>query len=87
MNFLHTEFWGGVESTAVVSVDAQCNVLLLSDLDFVAYQHGRSFRYYGGWFTRSPIRLTPPRHGRWHVVVDLGGRAGTVTATTHVVAK
>ena len=84
MEFLHTDFWGGSESVAVVVVDAQCNVLLLSDLDFAAYRRGGSFTYHGGWATHSPVRLVPPYHGHWHLVVDLGGGAGRVKAQMRI---
>ena len=84
MEFLHTDFWGGPESVAVVVLDAQCNVLLLSELDFAAYHRGESFTYHGGWATQSPVRLVPPHHGHWHVVVDLGGRAGRVRADVRI---
>ena len=87
MNFLHTDFWGGSESTVIVSTDSQCNVLLVSDVDFAAYRGGRSFQYYGGWATHSPIRLVPPRHGHWHVIVDLGGRSGSVRAGVRIARR
>jgi len=87
MNFLHTDFWGGTESTVIVGVDSQCNVLLMTDLDFSDYRSGRPFRYYGGWATHSPAQLVPPHHGHWHVVVDLGGRAGTVRASVRVARR
>lgn len=85
MQFLHSEFWGGVGSRAIVTPDAQCNVLLLTDPDFDAYRSGRPFSYYGGWATRSPVQLTPPHYGHWHVVLDLGGRSGAVRASVRVI--
>jgi len=87
MNFLHTDFWGGTESTAIVTVDSQCNVLLMSDVDFAAYRGARPFRYYGGWATHSPTQLTPPHHGHWHLVVDLGGGTGTVRAGVRIARR
>ncbi|MFA4987910.1 MAG: DUF1883 domain-containing protein, partial [Candidatus Brocadiia bacterium] len=85
MDFLHTDFWGGPESTAVITLNAQCNVLLLDDTNFSAYQRGEGFRYYGGWATSSPVYLQPPHHAHWHVVVDLGGGAGSVKAGIRIV--
>ena len=87
MDFLHTDLWGGPESTAVVTVDTQCNVMLLDDTNFSAYRRGSSFNYHGGWATRSPVRLIPPRHGHWHVVMDLGGGAGRVSAGVRIVKQ
>ena len=84
MDYLHTDFWGGQDHLVVVDLDAQANVCLLSDSDFDAYRHGRSFHYYGGLARETPVRMRPPHHGRWHVVVDLGGRCGRVRAGVRV---
>ncbi len=85
MRFLHSEFSGTSDVVVLVTLDGQANVLLMGDTDFSAYQQGRSFSYYGGWATRSPVRLSPPHSGHWHVVVDLGGRAGTIRASVRVI--
>jgi len=87
VKFLHTDFWGGTDETAVVTLDKQANVMLLNDANFAAYRAGRSFRYLGGLATRSPVSLTPPHHGHWHVVVDLGGYAGTVRAGIRIISR
>lgn len=87
MKLLHSEVTAGPEDTIVVSLDGQANVLLLDDCSFANYRCGRSFNYRGGWAKTSPVRLTPPYHGRWHVVVDLGGRAGQVRAGVRVVSQ
>ena len=84
MNFLHTDFIGGPNDVAVVILSSQANVMLLDDCNFSAYRRGSSFNYCGGWATRSPVRLSPPRHGHWHVLVDLGGYAGHVRASIHI---
>jgi hypothetical protein len=80
MDFLHTDFSGGPKDVVLVNLDSQANVMLLDDTNFSAYRRGDSFRYCGGWACQSPVRLSPPRYGRWHVVVDLGGNAGRVRA-------
>jgi hypothetical protein len=85
MEFLHSDFTGGSETVVVVTVDGQCNVMLLDDINFSAYRRGDSFRYCGGWAKRSPVHLRPPHGGHWHVVVDLGGAAGQVRAAVRVV--
>ncbi len=85
MNYLHTEFWGGCEAVALVTLDGQANVLLLDDVNYSAYRAGRSYQYGGGWATRSPVRLSPPHHGHWHVAIDLGGYAGNVRAGVRVI--
>jgi len=85
MTFLHTDFSGGPEHVVVVTLDSQANVMLLDDAAFSAYRSGHRFTYYGGWATQSPVQLRPPHDGHWHVVVDLGGRAGQVRAGIRVV--
>lgn len=87
MQFLHKEFSGGSDCTVVVSVTGQANVLLLDDAAFLAYRRGASFRYVGGWVTRSPVRLAPPHLGHWHVIVDLGGHDEGVRASVNVLRK
>ena len=84
MNFLHTEFDGGAGDVAVVTLSGQANVMLLDSGAFATYRAGGAFKYRGGWATRSPVQLSPPRQGRWHVVVDLGGCAGTVRAGVRI---
>lgn len=87
MNFLHTDFQGGPNETVVVTLDGQANVMLLDEQSFQNYRRGGSFRYIGGLAKRSPVRLTPPHHARWHVVVDLGGYGGTVRAGVRILHR
>lgn len=84
MDFLHTEFHGGQSDVAVVTLDSQANVMLLDDCSFQAYQRGAGYHYQGGLAKQSPVRLSPPHEGHWHVVVDLGGFAGNVRASIRV---
>jgi hypothetical protein len=84
MKFLHWEV-DAVEGTVVrVGLDAQANVMLLDDSNFLSYRHGHRFRYFGGLAKRSRVTLVTPHSGRWHVVVDLGGYAGRVNASVSV---
>ena len=87
MNFLHSEFQGGRDDIVLVTLDKQANVMLLDDSSFAAYRQGRAFNYYGGWMTRSPVRLVPPHQGHWNVVVDLGGNSGTIRASVRIVRR
>ena len=89
MEFLHNEFTGGPSDVALVTLDGQANVMLLDDLAFAAYRGGGggAFSYVGGWATSSPVRLVPRWHGHWHVVVDLGGYAGSVRAGIRIVHR
>lgn len=87
MDFLHSEFHGGPRDFAVVTLDSQANVLLLDDHNFQAYRRGATYRYIGGLAKQSPVRLSPPHHDHWHVVVDLGGYAGTVRAGVRILRR
>ena len=80
MKFLHAEYSISPDDIAQVTLSGQANVMLLDDIAFSAYKRGHPFKYTGGWTQRSPVRLSPPFAGRWHLVVDLGGRPGEVRA-------
>lgn len=86
MDFIHAEFWGKENDVAIVTLDNQANVMLLDDINFSAYKQGRSFKYFGGWACRSPVRLKPPHYGHWHVIIDLGGSGGKVSANIRFVS-
>ena len=85
MNYLHSEFYLTPNQTVRVTLDKQANVKLLDDQNFSAYRHGGRHTYYGGLVRRSPFFVSPPHSGNWHVVVDLGGYAGSVRAAVDVV--
>jgi hypothetical protein len=84
MEFLHEKFDLELGDVVEVSLDARANVMLLDPQNFANYQGGVSYRYYGGHAEKSPVRLSPPRAGRWHVVVNLGGYAGRVRASVRI---
>lgn len=84
MNYLHQEFDAGPDDLVEVTLDGQANVLLLDPENYEHYRRGEHYRYYGGLARTSPVRLVPPRQGHWHVVVDLGGFAGTIRAGVHL---
>ncbi|AXK80085.1 DUF1883 domain-containing protein [Pseudolabrys taiwanensis] len=81
MNFLHYDLNLGSGEVVEVTLDKQANVLLLDDTNFSNYKRGLRHSYFGGLAKRSPVRLAPPRPGHWHLVIDLGGYAGSVSAS------
>ena len=81
MNFLHYEFELSDEDTVEVTLNKQANVRLLDDINYSLYKNGKKHRYHGGLAKASPVRLAAPHAGHWHVVVDLGGYAGTIRAS------
>ena len=84
MKFLHWDINAGPDNVIQVELDQQANVLLMDDINFNCYRNGRSYRYFGGLAKQSPSTLVPPHSGHWHVVVDLGGYAGSVQASCSV---
>ncbi len=86
-DFLHREFQLDQNDVVEVTLDHAANVQLMDPSNFAAYERGQPFRYYGGYVERSPVRLRPPHAGRWHLVVDLGGGAGTVRASTRILKE
>ena len=50
------------------------------------YKRGLTYRYYGGYATKSPVQLGVPSQGHWHVVVDLGGGPGQVRAMARLLS-
>jgi hypothetical protein len=81
MKFRHWDMTAGPGNVIKVELDKQANVLLMDDINFSSYRSGRSYRYFGGLAKRSPATLVPPHSAHWHVVVNLGGCAGSVHAT------
>lgn len=71
-------------ATAVVTLDKQANVQLMTSSAYQSYKSGRQYRYHGGLAKQSPARIPIPNSGRWVVVVDLGGHRGSVRAGVQV---
>ncbi|MCI0335317.1 MAG: DUF1883 domain-containing protein [Planctomycetes bacterium] len=86
MNYLHQELDAGPSDVIEVTLDHAANVLLLDASNYGHYRSNRPYRYYGGHARSSPARITPPRQGRWHLVIDLGGYPGTVRASVRLLA-
>ncbi|MCL5027703.1 MAG: DUF1883 domain-containing protein [Bacteroidetes bacterium] len=81
MNFLHYDLNLSPNEIVEVTLDKQANVRLLDDINYSKYKSGQQHTYYGGRATTNPVRLSPPHSGHWHLVIDLGGYAGTVNAS------
>lgn len=71
-------------ATAIVTLDKQANVRLMTMPQYRTFKAGRSVRAAGGLAKKSPARLVVPRNGHWVVVVDLGGLPGKVRAGVQV---
>ena len=84
MNYLHEDFSLNSGDDVVVTLDSQANVRLLDDVNYGRYQRGEQHSYFGGLVRVSPVRIPAPQSGHWHVVIDLGGYAGTIRASVVV---
>jgi len=71
-------------AVAVVTLDKQANVQLMTASNYRSFKSGGRFNFYGGGATRSPARIPIPSSDHWYVVVDLGGLAGRVRAGVSV---
>lgn len=81
MNYLHYDLNFQPGEIVEVTLDKQANIKLLDDTNFANYMRGARHTFYGGLARQSPARLAPPRPGHWHLVIDLGGYAGSVQAS------
>ena len=84
MQFLHSTVDVGAGQAVVVNLDHAANVQVLDESNFGLYRRGSRYQYYGGYYSRSPVVIRPPRPGRYHVAIDLGGRSGTLRPDVRV---
>ena len=81
MIHLQWELESGPDELIEVTLNGPSNVMLMDPENYQNYSRGQFFQYYGGYAETSPAELRAPRPGRWHVVVDLGGRPGHLRAS------
>lgn len=87
MSFLHQVFDLHAGDIIEVNFDHPANVQLMDEESYRDYSAGKTFHYHGGYARNSPFRIKAPREGQWHLVVDLGGGAGSVRATARVLSS
>lgn len=86
MKFLHTDL-GNRTRGEIVEITLSgnaANVRLVDSTNLSAYKNGRRHTFYGGLARRSPVRLSVPRSGHWHVVIDMQGLRGNVRSSVRV---
>jgi hypothetical protein len=86
-DFIHSDL-GFRQAGDVVEITlsgSAANVRLLDNANFESYRSGRQHRYIGGLATQSPVRLTLPSAGHWHMAVDMQGLQGTTRASVRVI--
>ncbi len=90
MRFLYTDLGPRQAGEVVqVSLTAVANVRLMDTPNFASYKNGAKHIYTGGVARESPIRLTIPTLGHWHVAIDTTGIRGSegLSAVVKVVAE
>jgi Domain of unknown function (DUF1883) len=86
MNFNYWDL-GQQPSGAIVQVTLRgnaANVRLFDSSNYNAFKAGRRATSYGGYVTRSPVRLQIPNSGHWYIVIDYGGLTGRGRAGVQV---
>jgi uncharacterized protein DUF1883 len=78
MDHLATQFDLATGDVVEVRIEQRTNVRLMTLTNYQAYRSLRDYRAMGSGFTAGVVRLAAPHAGRWVLVLDLGGRAGTI---------
>ena len=69
-----------------VTLNAVNNVRLMTAANFQRFTEVLDFKYVGGVARKSPIRLTVPESGHWHLIVDMEGHHGLADSAVKLVA-
>ncbi len=78
MKFFYTDVGSRQAGDVVeVTLSSVANVRLMGTLNFNNYKNGMKHIYTGGLARQSPIRLTVPTVGHWHVAIDINGIQGS----------
>jgi Domain of unknown function (DUF1883) len=72
---------GSVAEVSLTGVES--DVFLVDSTNLSAFKRGSEFRYHGGHYKSSPVRLRVPPNGTWTVIV-IPSQGGTVHATVRV---
>lgn len=87
MNFLHKREHLNQGDLVEVNCSHQCNVMLLSDMNFQKYKSGQQFSYHGGHYKMFPVRIAAQNTGNWNIVLDLGGGSAHITHSIRIIRK
>jgi hypothetical protein len=68
-----------------VTLSSQANVKIMDQVNFSKYKQNQRYQFVGGKALKSPLCLSAPGAGHWYVVIDLGGYAGSVSASVRVI--
>jgi hypothetical protein len=86
MNYLHSDLGHRQRGDLLeVTLSAGANVRLLDTSNFHRFRRGDRHQFYGGLAKRTPVRITIPRSGHWHCVVDTQGLRNSTRAGVRVI--
>ncbi len=57
-----------------VELQHASDVFLIDQSNFRKYQSGQRFKYFGGHYTKTPVRISVEGTGRYYLIVRGGGR-------------
>ncbi len=60
--------------TVEVELQHTADVFLVDQTNFRRYQAGQQFKYFGGHYTKSPVRISATGIGRFYLIVRNGGK-------------
>lgn len=68
-----------------VTLSAVNNVRLMTAPNYQRFTEVLDFKYVGGVAKKSPVRLTIPDSGHWHLVVDMEGHHGLAESSVKMI--
>lgn len=75
------------ETTIEITLSAVANVRLMTGGNFQRFKETLKHQFVGGVAKKSPIRLTVPETGHWHLVVDMEGHKGLAESSVKLIEK
>ena len=70
-----------------ITLSAIANVRLMNDSNFERFTETLKHQFLGGVAKKSPIRLTIPESGHWHVIIDMEGHKSLAESSVKTVDK
>lgn len=70
-----------------VTLSAVANVRLMTAGNYQRFTETLKHQFLGGVAKKSPIRLTIPENGHWHVVVDMEGHSGLAESSVKMIDR
>lgn len=85
MQFIHNDLGQRKKGEIIeVTLTSGANVRLMNSSNFSNYKNGRRHSYTGGLAKRSPLKLSIPNTGHWHIAIDMQGLRGSTKASIRI---